>query len=62
MTSDERKIWLDLAIEVIEKVHSDLCRESTQQVSRAATNELTSIIQQLRSFSSSISKEGLKHG
>lgn len=54
MTNTERRIRIDIAIEVVEGVYSDLCRESTAQISREQTYELANIILQLRTYSEKI--------
>ena len=52
MTNAERKVRLNVATEIIERVHSDLCNE---QVSRETTYELADIIRQLLYFTASLS-------
>lgn len=47
MTNAERKVRLNVATEIIERVHSDLCNDHTEQVSRETTYELADIIRQL---------------
>lgn len=50
MTNEERKIRIKVAGEILGKVHSDICNESTYDVSRETTHELCDIIQQLIKF------------
>ena len=57
MTNAERKIRMEVAIEVAEKVHTDICHDSTGQFSRERLLDLVDIIIQLRTFSSSIDCE-----
>lgn len=54
MTNAERKIRLEVAIEVAEKVHTDICHDSTGQFSRERLLDLVDIIIQLRTFASSL--------
>ena len=44
MTNAERKVRLNVATEISERVHSDLCNDHTDQVSRETTYELADII------------------
>lgn len=60
MTNAERKIRLEVAIEVAEKVHSDLCHDTSGQFSRERLLDLVDIIIQLRTFASSLDKEGME--
>ena len=46
MTNAERKLRLNVATEIIERVHSDLCNDHTEQVSRETTYELADIIRE----------------
>ena len=55
MTNAERKVRLNVAIEIIERVHSDLCNDHTGQISRDTTYELADIIRQLLYFTASLS-------
>ena len=55
MTNAERKVRLNVATEIIERVHSDLCNDHTEQVSRETTYELADIIRQLLYFTASLS-------
>lgn len=57
MTNTERKIRLEVAIEVVEKVHSDLCHDCTGQFSREQLFQLVDIIIQLRSFAGTLPTE-----
>lgn len=54
MTNAERKIRLEVAIEVAEKVHSDLCHDTTGQFSREQLFQLVDIIIQLRTFAGAL--------
>lgn len=54
MTNMERKIRLNVAIEITEHVLSDLCHEFKSPFSRETLCELTDIIRQLRVFSSAL--------
>ena len=54
MTNAERKVRLNVATEIIERVHSDLCNDHTE-VSREITYELADIIRQLLYFTASLS-------
>lgn len=51
MTNTERKIRLNVAVEITEHVLSDLCHEYEAPFSRETLCELTDIIRQLRVFS-----------
>ena len=51
MTNAERKVRLNVATEIIERVHSDLCNDHTEQVSRETTYELADIIRFTASLS-----------
>ncbi len=44
MTNAERKIRLEVAIEVAEKVHTDICHDTTGQFSRERLFDLVDII------------------
>lgn len=55
MTNAERKLRLNIATEIIERVHSDLCNDHTGQISRDTTYELADIIRQLLYFTASLS-------
>lgn len=55
MTNAERKVRLNVATEIIERVHSDLCNDHIGQVSRKTTYELADIIHQLIYFMASLS-------
>ena len=55
MTNAERKVRLNVATGIIERVHSDLCNDHTEQVSRETTYELADIIRQLLYFTASLS-------
>lgn len=55
MTNAERKVRLNVATEIIERVHSNLCNDHTGQVSRKTTYELADIIRQLIYFTASLS-------
>lgn len=55
MTNAERKLRLNVATEIIERVHSDLCNDHTGQISRETTYELADIIRQLLYFTASLS-------
>lgn len=55
MTNAERKVRLNVATEIIERVHSNLCNDHTGQVSRETTYELADIIRQLIYFTASLS-------
>lgn len=55
MTTAERKLRLNVATEIIERVHSDLCNDHTGEVSRETTYELADIIRQLIYFTASLS-------
>ena len=55
MTTAERKLRLNVATEIIERVHSNLCNDHTGQVSRDTTYELADIIRQLIYFTASLS-------
>lgn len=57
MTNAERKIRLEVAIEVAEKVHSDLCHDCTGQFSREQLFQLVDIIIQLRNFAGTLPAE-----
>ena len=60
MTNAERKTRLEVAIEVAEKVHTDICHDTTGQFSRERLLDLAYIIIQLRVFSSTLNKEEAK--
>lgn len=55
MTNAERKVRMNVATEIIERVHSDLCNDHTEEVSRETTYELADIIRQLIYFMASLS-------
>ena len=55
MTNAERYFNDKAATEIIERVHSDLCNDHTEQVSRETTYELADIIRQLLYFTASLS-------
>ena len=55
MTNAERKVRMNVATEIIERVHSDLCNDHTGAVSRETTYELADIIRQLIYFMASLS-------
>ena len=55
MTNAERNVRLNVATEIIERVHSNLCNDHTGQVSRETTYELADIIRQLIYFTASLS-------
>lgn len=55
MTNAERKVRMNVATEIIERVHSDLCNDHTGEVSRETAYELTDIIRQLIYFTASLS-------
>lgn len=57
MTNAERKIRLEVAIEVAERVHTDICHDMTGQFSRERLLDLVDIIIQLRTFASSLNEE-----
>lgn len=57
MTNAERKTRLEVAIEVAEKVHTDICHDTTDQFSRERLLDLAYTIIQLRVFASSLNKE-----
>ena len=54
MTNAERKIRLNVAIEVVERIHSDLCHERTEEISREKLMDLVDIIVKLRYFAESL--------
>ena len=54
MTNAERKVRLNTAIEIIERVHSNLCNDHTGNISRETTYELADIIRQLIYFTASL--------
>ena len=60
MTNAERKTHLEVAIEVAEKVHTDICHDTTDQFSRERLLDLAYIIIQLRVFASTLNKEEAK--
>lgn len=62
MTNAERKVRLNVATEIIERVHSDLCNDHTEQVSRETTYELADIIRQLLYFTASLSDAASETG
>ena len=57
MTNAERKIRLNVAIEVAEHVHSDLCHERMEEISREKLMDLVDIIVKLRYFAESLGSE-----
>ena len=57
MTNAERKIRLNVAIEVVERVHNDLCHERTEEISREKHMDLVDIIVKLRYFAESLGLE-----
>ena len=61
MTNAERKLRLNVATEIIERVHSDLCNDHTGQISRETTYELA-IIRQLLYFTASLSGASCETG
>ena len=57
MTNAERKTRLNVAIEVAERVHNDLCHERTEEISREKLMDLVDIIVKLRYFAESLGLE-----
>lgn len=57
MTNAERKIRLNVAIEITERVHSDLCHERTEIISREKLMDLVDIIVKLRYYAESLCPE-----
>ena len=62
MTNAERKIRLNVAIEIAEHVHSDLCHERTETISREKLMDLVDIIVKLRYYAESLSSETHSEG
>lgn len=62
MTNAERKIRLNVAIEIAEHVHSDLCHERTEVISREKLMDLVDIIVKLRYYAESLSPENQIEG
>lgn len=62
MTNAERKIRLNIAIEIAEHVHSDLCHERTEVVSREKLMDLVEIIVKLRYYAESLVTENQSEG
>ena len=62
MTNAERKVRLNVATEIIERVHSDLCNDHTEQVSRETTYELADNIRHLLYFTASLSGASCETG
>ena len=62
MTNAECKIRLNVAIEVAEHVHSDLCHEWTEEISREKLMDLVDIIVKLRYFAESLGTEDKTEG
>ena len=61
MTNAERKTRLEVAIEVAEKVHNDICHDTTGQFTREHLLDLVDIIIKLRSFASSLEQYNRRH-
>lgn len=62
MTNAERKIRLNVAIEIAEHVHSDLCHERTEVISREKLMDLVDIIVKLRYYAESLVTENQSEG
>lgn len=62
MTNAERKIRLNIAIEIAEHVHSDLCHERTEVISREKLMDLVDIIVKLRYYAESLVTENQSEG
>lgn len=62
MTNAERKIRLNVAIEIAEHVHSDLCHERTEVISREKLMDLVDIIVKLRYYAESLGSDMQNEG
>lgn len=62
MTNAERKIRLNVAIEIVEHVHNDLCHERTEVISREKLMDLVDIIVKLRYYAESLCPENQSEG
>lgn len=62
MTNAERKTRLNVAIEIAEHVHSDLCHERTEVISREKLMDLVDIIVKLRYYAESLVTENQSEG
>lgn len=58
MTPEERKIRMDVAVETLEKVYSNMCNSWEEDISREQIEEFCYLINDLRRFAHNLCKDG----